>query len=63
MFEDAASEAHQATDMVRARRLVQDGRKASERRHGRAAGVARIWDCSPVGPEAQARARVGREVM
>ena len=50
MFEDAASEADQATDMVRARALVQSGRKAIERRDNDALrGIVQdLWKLLPV---------------
>ena len=50
MFEDAASEADQATDMVRARTLVQSGRKAIERHDNDALrGIVQdLWKLLPV---------------
>ncbi len=50
MFEDAASEADQATDMVRARTLVQSGRKALEKRDMDALrGIVQdLWKLLPV---------------
>ncbi|MEP7121499.1 MAG: Hsp70 family protein [Byssovorax sp.] len=50
MFEDAASEADQATDMVRARTLVQTGRKAIEKNDMDALrGVVQdLWKLLPV---------------
>ncbi len=50
MFEDAASEAEQATDMVRAQTLVRDGRKAIERGDVAAlrAIVQDLWKLLPV---------------
>lgn len=50
MFEDAASDADQATDMVRARTLVQAGRKAIERKDMDALRpiVQDLWKLLPV---------------
>ncbi|WP_437894648.1 Hsp70 family protein [Sorangium sp. So ce124] len=60
MFEDAASEAHQASDLVRAQRLVRDGRGAAGR--GDTAALRTIteelWRLLPV--DAQKR-RLGHE--
>ncbi|WP_437646090.1 Hsp70 family protein [Sorangium sp. So ce362] len=60
MFEDAASEAHQASDLVRAQRLVRDGRGAAERGDTAAlrAITEEIWRLLPV--DAQKR-RLGHE--
>ncbi|AUX47469.1 heat-shock protein Hsp70 [Sorangium cellulosum] len=60
MFEEAASEAHQASDLVRAQKLVRDGRSAAER--GDTAALRTIteelWRLLPV--DAQKR-RLGHE--
>ncbi|WP_437607503.1 Hsp70 family protein [Sorangium sp. So ce834] len=60
MFEDAASEAHQASDLVRAQKLVRDGRGAAERGDTAAlrAITEEIWRLLPV--DAQKR-RLGHE--
>ncbi|WP_437576069.1 Hsp70 family protein [Sorangium sp. So ce887] len=60
MFEDAASEAHQASDLVRAQKLVRDGRGAAERGDTAAlrAITEEIWRLLPI--DAQKR-RLGHE--
>ncbi|WP_437754454.1 Hsp70 family protein [Sorangium sp. So ce1389] len=60
MFEEAASEAHQASDLVRAQKLVRDGRSAAERGDTTAlrAITEEIWRLLPV--DAQKR-RLGHE--
>ncbi|HTN92282.1 MAG TPA: Hsp70 family protein [Sorangium sp.] len=60
MFEEAASEAHQASDLVRAQKLVRDGRSAAERGDTAAlrAITEEIWRLLPV--DAQKR-RLGHE--
>ncbi|KYF66138.1 Hsp70 family protein [Sorangium cellulosum] len=60
MFEEAASEAHQASDLVRAQKLVRDGRGAAERGDATAlrAITEEIWRLLPV--DAQKR-RLGHE--
>jgi len=60
MFEDAASEVDQATDLVRARSLVQDGRKAQQRGDMAALRpiVQDLWKLLPVSVQQR---RLGHE--
>jgi len=60
MFEDAASEVDQATDLLRARALVQDGRKAQERGDMAALRpiVQDLWKLLPVSVQQR---RLGHE--